>query len=292
MTINLYIAIIILSLAMFESARTVLLLGLLTGLFLAVGYYLGGNGGIITGLVFSLAMNVFAYWYSDKIVLRMYNAKEIAKNQDPTLHSMVEEISGSANIPKPKLYRVNTDAPNAFATGRDPKHGSLAITTGLEKILNEDEIRGVLAHEIAHIKNRDTLISTIAATFAGALAFVAQMAYYGALFGNNRESRNPMGMVMMIIFVPLAATIIRLAISRGREFAADRTGATLVRDADGLASALGKISNSSQRTRLEGNPATSHMFIVNPFKGDSLVNLLSTHPSTAARVSALKLMKF
>ncbi|MFH0890344.1 MAG: zinc metalloprotease HtpX [Candidatus Aenigmatarchaeota archaeon] len=277
---------------MFETTRTVVLLGILTGLFLAVGYYLGGSAGLTTGLVFSLVMNIVAYWYSDKIVLRMYNAKEIAKNQNPTLHRIVDEISRDAQIPKPKLYSVNTDAPNAFATGRDPKHGSLAITTGLEKILDEDEIKGVLAHEIAHIKNRDTLISTIAATFAGALAFVAQMAYYGALFGNNRENKNPVGMILMIIFVPLAATIIRLAISRGREFAADRTGATLIRDADGLASALGKISNASERVRLKGNPATSHMFIINPFKGDALINLLSTHPSTEARISALKAMKF
>lgn len=277
---------------MFETTRTVVLLGILTGLFLAVGYYLGGNTGLTTGLGFSLITNIVAYWYSDKIVLRMYNAKEIAKNQNPTLHRIVDEISRDAQIPKPKLYSVNTDAPNAFATGRDPKHGSLAITTGLEKILDEDEIKGVLAHEIAHIKNRDTLISTIAATFAGALAFVAQMAYYGALFGNNRENKNPVGMVLMIIFVPLAATIIRLAISRGREFAADKTGATLIRDADGLASALRKISNASERVRLKGNPATSHMFIINPFKGDAMINLLSTHPSTEARISALKAMKF
>ncbi len=275
---------------MFESIKTVALLGLLTGLFLAVGYYFGGSGGATMALVLSLVMNFAAYWYSDKIVLRMYNAKEITGNKNPSLHKMVGEISKEAGIPKPKIYLVDEKAPNAFATGRDPTHAALAVTSGLAEILDNDEMKGVLAHEIAHIKNRDTLISTIAATFAGALAFIAQMAYYGALFGSNRENRNPLGMILMVVFVPLAATIVRLAISRSREFSADRTGATLVGDTDGLASALSKLSDAAKHVQLRGNPATSHMFIVNPFRGDLLISLLSTHPSTEARIKNLKAM--
>ncbi len=276
---------------MFEAVKTVALLGLLTGLFLAAGYYFGGSGGATIALVLSLVMNFVAYWYSDKIVLRMYNAKEVLENGNASLHKMVGEISKKAGVPKPKIYLVDEKAPNAFATGRDPAHAALAVTSGLEEILNDDELKGVLAHEVAHIKNRDTLISTIAATFAGALAFIAQTAYYGALFGSNRENRNPLGMVLMIVFVPLAATIVRLAISRSREFSADRTGAALVKDVKGLSSALVKISNAAKHVQLRGNPATSHMFIVNPFRGDLLISLLSTHPSTEARIKNLNAMK-
>ncbi|MBI3413021.1 MAG: zinc metalloprotease HtpX [Candidatus Aenigmarchaeota archaeon] len=277
---------------MFETIKTVALLGLLTGLFLGVGYYLGGSGGATIALVLSLAMNFLAYWYSDKIVLKMYNAKEVSKAQNPGIHKIVEEITKKAGVPKPKIYIVDQKAPNAFATGRDPKNGALAVTTGLMDILDNDEIKGVLAHEIAHIKNRDTLISTLAATFAGALAFIAQMAYYGALFGGRDRNRNPIGLVLMIIFVPLAATIVRLAISRSREFSADRTGAALIKETSGLASALTKISDASKHVHLKGNPATSHMFIINPFSGDILINLLSTHPSTEARIRNLKALKF
>ncbi len=276
---------------MFEIMRTVLLLSILTGLFLGVGYYLGGSGGASIALVISLAMNFFAYWYSDKIVLKMYNAKEISKTQNPEIHKMIEEIAEEAKIPKPKIYLVEQKSPNAFATGRDPKNGALAVTSGLTDILDDDELKGVLAHEMSHIKNRDTLISTLAATFAGALAFMAQTAYYGALFGSRDRERNPIGLIFMIIFVPLAATIVRLAISRGREFAADRTGAILIGDADGLASALRKISEASKRVRLDGNAATSHMFIINPFSGDFMINLLSTHPSTEARIRNLESLK-
>ncbi len=277
---------------MMETIRTVTLLGLLTGLFLGVGYYLGGSGGATIALVISLLMNFFAYWYSDKIVLKMYNAKEISKTHEPKIHKMVEEVAEEAKIPKPKIYLVDQKAPNAFATGRNPKNGALAVTSGLIDILDENELKGVLAHEIGHIKNHDTLISTLAATFAGALAFMAQMAYYGALFGGRDRNRNPIGMILMVIFVPLAATIVRLAISRSREFSADRTGAILTGDANGLASALVKISDASKRVRLEGNAATSHMFIINPFSGDLVMNLLSTHPSTEARIKNLKSLKF
>ncbi|MBI4177243.1 MAG: zinc metalloprotease HtpX [Candidatus Aenigmarchaeota archaeon] len=276
---------------MFETIKTVALLGLLTGLFLGVGYYLGGSGGASMALIFSLAMNFFAYWYSDKIVLKMYNAKEISKSQNPKIHEMVEEISEDVGIPKPKIYLVDQKAPNAFATGRNPKSGALAVTSGLMDILDEGELKGVLAHEIAHIRNRDTLISTLAATFAGALAFIAQTAYYGALFGGRDRGRNPAGLMLMVIFVPLAATIVRLAISRSREFAADRTGALAIGDIDGLASALTKISSASKQIHLKGNAATSHMFIINPFSGDFFVNLLSTHPSTEARVKNLRSLK-
>ncbi|MBI1972337.1 MAG: zinc metalloprotease HtpX [Candidatus Aenigmarchaeota archaeon] len=276
---------------MIETVKTVALLGLLTGLFLGAGYYLGGSSGAAAALVFSLLMNFFAYWYSDKIVLRMYNAREISKTENAGIHKLIEEISGEAKIPKPKIYLVDQKAPNAFATGRDPKHGALAVTTGLMEILDKAEIKGVLAHEIAHIKNRDTLTSTLAATFAGALAFTAQMAYYGALFGGRDRNRNPIGLILMVIFVPLAATIVRLAISRSREFAADRTGAIFIQETEGLASALSKISDASKHVLMKGNPATSHMFIINPFKGDLLMNLLSTHPSTEARIRSLKSLK-
>ncbi|MBI4167519.1 MAG: zinc metalloprotease HtpX [Candidatus Aenigmarchaeota archaeon] len=276
---------------MSETIKTVLLLSLLTGLFLGVGYYLGGSSGAGVALIFSLLMNFFAYWYSDKIVLRMYNAKEISKAENSAIHQTVEEISEKAGIPKPKIYLVDQKAPNAFATGRNPKNGALAVTTGLLDILDDAEVKGVLSHEIAHIKNRDTLISTLAATFAGALAFIAQTAYNGALFGGRDRNRNPIGLVLMVVFVPLAATIVRLAISRSREFAADRTGAMTIEETKGLASALVKISDASRRVHLKGNTATSHMFIVNPFSGDFLISLLSTHPSTEARIKSLKSLK-
>jgi heat shock protein HtpX len=262
--------------------RSVILLGLLTAIFLAVGFYLGGTLGVTFGLILAFATNIVSYWYSDKIVLWIYRAKKLDNNK---INKMIEELAKKAGIPRPKTYIVNTDAPNAFATGRNPKHSAVAVTTGLINNLNDDEVEAVLAHEVSHIKNRDTLVSTIAATIAGALTWLAYIFYYG-----DERNRNALSFVLLFMLAPLAASLIRLAISRNREYLADHSGA-LLSDPLKLASALEKISSSVKHTKLRGNAATAHMFIVNPFSGISLIELFSTHPPTEKRVAALRAMK-
>ncbi len=260
--------------------KTTLLLGLLTAIFLAVGFWFGGLFGLTVGLALALALNLFSYWYSDRIVLWMYRAKPL---QDKKINSIVEKIAKKAGIPKPKTYIVEMDIPNAFATGRSPKHSAVAVTRGLLHSLNDDEMEAVLAHEISHIKNRDTLVSTVAAVIAGAVSWIA----YAFYFGNN-ENRNALSFILLFVLAPLAASLVRLAISRTREFGADHSGA-LLSDPLKLASALEKISAHSGKMR--GNAATSHLFIVNPFSGGSMLSLFSTHPPVEERCRRLRAMK-
>ena len=267
--------------------RTAALLGLLTGILLVIGFFWAGIQGMTIFFVFALALNFFSYWYSDRIVLAIYRAKPISKNEKPKLHEMVEKIADEMDIPKPKLYLVNLPILNAFATGRSPKNAAVAVTTGLLKNLNSDEIEGVLSHELSHVKNRDTLTSTIAATIAGAIAYIGQMAWWGSFGGERRQGGNAV-LLPLIILAPLAATLIQLAISRTREYAADKTGAITSKKPLALASALEKISKVASHYPLRGNAATSHLFIVNPFGGDALVNLFSTHPSVDSRIQRLK----
>ncbi|MDI6825599.1 MAG: zinc metalloprotease HtpX [Candidatus Aenigmarchaeota archaeon] len=266
--------------------RTALLLGLLTCILLAIGYFFAGFAGMTLFLIIAFVLNFVTYWFSDRIVLAMYQAKEIPKSQEPRLHGIVEKLSKEAKIPKPKVYIVRTENPNAFATGRSPKHAAVAVTSGLLKSLEWDEIEGVLSHELAHIKSRDTLTSTIAATVAGAIAFIAQIAWRGMFMGDRR--RGNALLFPLIILAPIAATLVQLAISRTREYKADYNGSIFSKKPLSLASALEKISNAALRCPIRGNAATSHLFIVNPFKGDSFVNLFSTHPPVGERIKRLE----
>jgi heat shock protein HtpX len=261
--------------------RLVLLLGALTGLFLGIGYLFGGIAGMTLGLLLAFITNFFAYWFSDAFVLRLYGAKPYSNTK---INSMLERISKKAGIPKPPLYFVNLDVPNAFATGRSVKHAAVAVTKGLMDRLDDKEVEAVLAHEIGHVKNRDTLISTMAATVGGAISWLA----YAFYFGDDRN-RNALSFVLLFILAPLAATLIRLAISRSRELSADKTGAVLSNPLD-LASALQKIADHAAARPLHGNSATSHLFIINPFAGDSLLKLFSTHPPVEERIAKLKEM--
>ncbi|MBI4017827.1 MAG: zinc metalloprotease HtpX [Candidatus Aenigmarchaeota archaeon] len=266
-----------------NTARTFALLSILTGVLLAIGYFAGGQSGALVALIFSALINFFSYWYSDKIVLKMYHAQKVSEKDNPALHKIVAKLSKDAGIPKPPVYIINSINPNAFATGRNPKHAAVAVTTGIMELLDIQEIEAVLAHELGHVANRDTLISTMAATLAGAVTWVAQMAF----FSSNRE-RNAAASLFMLIVAPLAASLVRLAISRGREFGADEYGAKLSQKPLKLASALQKIDSSVRGRPWNGNPATAHMFIINPLSGSDVAGLFSTHPSTEARVERLK----
>jgi len=279
---------------MINQIKTVLLLGLLTGLLLGIGYLLGGTGGLTIALIFAFIINFISYWFSDRIVLFMYRAKEAKKSENPKLHKIVEEVSKLAGIPKPKVYIVPMNVPNAFATGRNPKHAVVACTTGILSLLDESELKGVIAHEISHIKNRDILISSIAAVIAGAIAYVAMIARFSLFFGGSRD-RGIAGIIALIllsIFVPLAAVVIQLAISRSREYLADASGAKTIKNPIALANALMKLDGSVRLHPLKiGNEATAHMFIVNPFSARGLTKLFSTHPPMTERVKRLKEMK-
>jgi len=271
--------------------RTGLLLAGLTALFLAVGYILGGEGGMVIALVIALAMNVFSYWNSDKLVLRMYGAREVDARTAPDLHGIVEQLAHRAGLPMPRVYLIDNPQPNAFATGRNPENAAVAATTGLLQILDHDEVAGVMAHELAHVKNRDTLIMTVTATIAGALGMLANFALF---FGGNRN--NPLGFVgtiLMMILAPLAAMLVQMAISRTREYGADRIGAEISGHPLWLASALQKLEAGARRIdnpAAEDNPATAHLFIVNPLHMRSVDGLFSTHPSVENRVRKLREM--
>lgn len=277
--------------------KTVLLLGFLTGLFLLVGKLIGGQQGMIIAFFFAMAMNFFTYWFSDKMVLSMYGAREVSYEEAPWLHQMVEDLARRAGIPKPRVYIVDMHVPNAFATGRDPKHAAVAVTTGILDILNEDELRGVLAHELGHIKNRDILISTIAATIGGAISMIAEMAFWSNLFGGSNDEEEGggigelIGSILLLILAPIAAMIIQMAISRSREFAADKAGAEISGCPLCLARALEKLEMAAKQltpvAEREVNPGTAHMMIVNPFKGDFIAKLFSTHPPTEERIARL-----
>ena len=272
--------------------KTALLLGLLSGLILAIGQYFGGSNGLVLGLVFAVVMNFGSYWFSDKIVLKMYRAQAVGAGHP--LHTMVERLSRQAQLPMPKVYIIPDPSPNAFATGRNPSHAAVAATEGILQVLDQRELEGVIAHELAHVKNRDILISSVAATLAAVIMFAAQMAQYAAIFGgvggrgdDRDRGNNPIAMLAMIILAPLAATVIQMAISRSREFAADATGAQIAGSPYGLADALRKIEAVARRVPLQANPATAHMFIVKPFSGGGLAGLFSSHPPTEARIRAL-----
>jgi heat shock protein HtpX len=272
--------------------KTVLLLGALSGLLLVIGELLGGANGLVFAFILAAVMNFASYWFSDKIVLRMYRAQEVGS--DHPLFRVVERLTRQANLPMPKVYVIPDASPNAFATGRNPSHAAVAATQGILQLLTEPELEGVLAHELAHVRHRDILISSIAATIAAAIMMTARMAQFAAMFGGyggRDEGRdrgsNPIALLATIILAPLAAMLIQMAISRSREFAADAGGAAITGNPYGLADALRKIDAVSKRVPLDANPATAHMFIIQPFSGRSLMSLFSTHPSTEARIKAL-----
>ncbi len=274
--------------------RSVLLLGVLTGLFLFVGNLIGGKLGMTIALIMAGIMNFIAYWFSDKIVLAMYGAREITYEEAPWLHQIVEDLAKRANIPKPKIYLVPMEQPNAFATGRGPGSGVVAVTAGILRLLDRDELRGVLAHEIGHIKNRDVLVATMAATIAGAISYLINIFQFFLLFGGSRESEennNPLsiiGSIALIIITPIIAMIVQMAISRSREYLADETGAKISGDPLALARALEKIHNYVYSIPAEVNQGTAHLFIENPLKGEGIWGLFSTHPSIEKRIERLK----
>jgi heat shock protein HtpX len=270
--------------------KTAMLLAGLTALFMGVGYLIGGSSGALIALVVAAGMNIFTYWNSDKMVLSMNGAQEVDARAAPDLYAMVHELAGRANLPMPKVYLMDNPQPNAFATGRNPENAAVAVTTGLLQRLSREEVAGVVAHELAHIKNHDTLIMTITATIAGAISMLAQ---FGMFFGGNRDNNNGMGIIgtlAMVILAPIAAMLVQMAISRTREYSADKMGAQIVGHPDWLASALAKISSAAQvipNERAERDPAMAHMFIINPLSGERMDNLFSTHPATENRIAAL-----
>ncbi|HZE22118.1 MAG TPA: zinc metalloprotease HtpX, partial [Desulfobaccales bacterium] len=271
----------------------VLLLAVMTAVLIVIGRILGGQSGMIIAFILALAMNFFSYWYSDKIVLKLYGAQEVSPTDSPQLHQIVEELAHEAGIPKPRVYIIPNDSPNAFATGRNPDHAAVAATEGILRLLTPTELKGVLAHEIGHVRNRDILISTIAATMAGAIMILANIARFSAIFGMGRdddEGGGILGILVMSIIAPIAAMLIQMAISRSREYLADETGAHLAHNPESLARALEKLSRGVERAPMDANPSTAHMFIVNPLTGSGLVNLFSTHPPIEERVARLRSM--
>ena len=280
-----------------NTIKTGVLLALLTGLLISAGSFFGGARGMGLMFIVSMAINFFSYWFSDKIVLRMYGATEVDMNSAPELVRMVANLARRAELPMPRVYIIDTDSPNAFATGRDPDHSAIAVTTALMRALSPEELEGVLAHELSHVKNRDILISTVVASIAGAISMLASMAQWAAIFGMGRGNDEDeggsslIGSLFMIILAPIAAMLIQMGISRSREFMADESGGRLSGNPMALASALRKIEYYAiHRTMPQATPATSHMFIVNPFAGSGawLLSLFSTHPPTDARVQKLQ----
>jgi heat shock protein HtpX len=278
-----------------NGVKSAVLLAALTGVLVLIGNALGGTGGMVMAFVFAVAMNMGAYWFSGDVALKMAGAREVTPDEAPGLHAIVEELAAEAGLPKPRVGIIQADAPNAFATGRDPRHAVVAVTTGILNILTERELKGVLAHELGHVSNRDILVSSIAATLAGAITMLAQMAQFAAFFGgfgrsNDEEGTNPLVLLASMIVAPIAATIIQLAISRAREYGADETGAHVHGDPLALASALEKLEAYSRGRSLDVNPAAAHLFIVNPLNGRSLAGLFSTHPPIQERVKRLRQM--
>lgn len=274
--------------------KTGLLLVLLTVLFVAVGSYVGGQGGMVMAFAFAVLMNAGAYWFSDKIVLRMYRAREVSEAEAPDLHAMVHRLSTAAGVPMPKVYILPSESPNAFATGRNPQHAAVAVTQGILRILAPDELEGVLAHEMAHVKNRDILIGTVAATLAGAVMMLARFAQFAAIFGGgrDREGGGGLGLIAMAILAPIGAMLVQMAVSRSREYQADASGARFCGRPESLARALGKIAGASKRTApIEATPATAHMFILSPLSGKGMMSLFSTHPPVEKRVEKLLAMR-
>jgi heat shock protein HtpX len=275
--------------------KTMVLMVSLTMLLVWAGAALGGKSGMTMALGFALVMNVITYWFSDKIVLRMYGAKEVNEAEAPELFSIVRTLAQKASTPMPKVYIIENDSPNAFATGRNPSHAAVAVTTGITKILSRDELAGVIGHELAHVKHRDILIGTVAATIAGAISYLAQMAHWAMLFGgrssdDDDRGGNPLVALAMMIVGPIAALLIQMAISRSREYSADEGGARIAGSPSFLANALKKLHIASQRIPLKANPATAHMFIVSPLAGRGIFTLFSTHPPMEERIARLETM--
>jgi heat shock protein HtpX len=287
-----------------NTLKTAALLATLAALLVLVGGALAGRAGMVTALLFAIALNGFMYWKSDSLALRANGARELGLGEAPRLRQIVTDLAARAAIPVPRLYLIERPEPNAFATGRDLEHAALAVTTGILQLMDERELTGVLAHELSHVKNRDTLVGTIAATIAGAISFVAQMTQFEALFGAGRSRRNPLAAVLTIVLAPVAAIIVQLAVSRGREYYADASGAMLTGDPEGLAQALEELDTATQKlgvlARLRGrgpgqapapSPAFAHLYIVNPLTGSELGGLLSTHPPIASRVARLRALR-
>jgi heat shock protein HtpX len=272
--------------------KTTMLLTVLTLLIVMAGRVIGGQGGMMIALVLAGGMNFFSYFYSDKMVLKMYRAQEVTRNEAPQLWDMVQELSSRAGLPMPKVCIIPQQAPNAFATGRNPEHGVVAVTQGLMDLMSPEEVRGVLAHELGHIKNRDILIGTVAATMAGAIMMLASMARWAAIFGGGRSDEEGgsgiVGLIVMSIIAPMAAMLVQMAISRSREYLADATAAQITGNPEGLAGALEKLGAASSRVPMNAEPATAHMFITNPLSGRSMANLFSTHPPIEERVARLR----
>ncbi len=274
--------------------KTAVLLGALTGLLVVFGNFFGGQQGMVIAFAFALLMNFGAYWFSDRIVLAMYRAREVSEAEAPELVAMVRGLAQRARLPMPRVYVIPTPSPNAFATGRSPRHAAVAVTEGILGLMDREELEGVLAHELAHVRNRDTLISTIAATLAGVIMMLANMARWAAFFGGGRDDEDRggvLGLVVMAVLAPFAALLIQMAISRAREYLADATAAQVTKKPGALASALERLQQASQRLPLQANPATAHLFIVNPLSGRSFLSLFSTHPPIEERVARLRAMR-
>lgn len=282
-----------------NTLRTTILLAVLTALLVWIGDMLGGRQGAIIALLLAGGMNFFSYWFSDKIVIKMYGGQEVSAQDDPELYGLVQDLTQRAGLPMPKVYVLPQDTPNAFATGRNPEHAAVAVTDGIRRILDKRELAGVLGHELSHVKHRDILVSTIAATLAGAIGYLAQMAQWAMIFGGNRDrdeegGGNLFGLIVMMIVAPIAAMLIQMAVSRSREYGADEGGAKVTGDPLALASALRKLHMGAQNIPLEVNNATAnataHMFIVNPLTGHGLASLFSTHPPMEERIARLEAM--
>ncbi|MFN2364545.1 MAG: zinc metalloprotease HtpX [Halarsenatibacteraceae bacterium] len=275
--------------------KTFLLMAVLTVVFIVFGGILGGETGLIMALGFALILNFFSFWFSDKLAIKMTKSRPLTKEEAPKLHKIIEDLSDKAGLPMPKVYVTPSSQPNAFATGRNPNNSAIALTEGIIKLLDKDELEGVIAHELSHIKNRDTLISTLAAVMAGALAFMARIGRFRMIFGGRRNSSGGgLGLlvqILAIIFAPLAALVVKMAISRTREYKADETAAGITGNPDGLANALRKMERQAKGNPMEVNEATSHMFIINPLSGEGMTKLFSTHPTTEDRIAKLEGLK-
>ncbi|MBP2675231.1 MAG: htpX [Deltaproteobacteria bacterium] len=278
-----------------NTLKTTFLLALLTVLFVLVGKAIGGQSGMVFAFGLAVVMNVGSYWFSDKIVLRMYGAREVTESEAPQLHGTVRRLSLAAGVPMPKVYIMAQESPNAFATGRDPQHAAVAVTEGILRVLTPEELEGVLAHEMAHVRNRDILIQTVAATLAGAIMMLANMAKFAAIFGGGRDDREGGGgglqLLAMAILAPLGAMLVQMAVSRSREYLADETGAKFCGKPEALARALEKISRWSQQVPMHASPATAHMFIMSPLTGGGILSLFSTHPPVEKRIERLLAMR-
>lgn len=277
---------------LWNTMKTTLFLGLLTGFFMLVGGMIGGRTGMVFAFFLAAAMNIGMWWFSDKLALRMSGARPVTAEEEPELHRLLNVLALRAEIPKPALYIIDSDSPNAFATGRSPAKGAVAVTTGIRRLLSREELAGVIAHELAHIKNRDTLISSVAATLAGAISMIADMAFWGMLFGggDEEEEGGMAGGLATLFLAPIAALMIQMAISRSREYAADASGARILGTPLPLASALESLEAAVKRQPMQVNPATSHLYIVNPMVGGGMLSLFRTHPETEKRVAALRAM--